>query len=108
MAAEQPDSRPIRRGTEKDLDRILEIERRSFERQWDADEFKAALNELFLVYQEVEVSGFLSACCCAFARRAIIMSRSSSEEPSSFTRSSVFGSGRSSRRMTMRTRASAR
>ena len=73
MAVEQPDSEPIRRGTERDLGRILEIERHSFEKQWDADEFKAALNELFLVYQEGEVLGFLSACCCALAKRAVIM-----------------------------------
>ena len=73
MAAEQPDSEPIRRGTERDLGRILEIERLSFEKQWDAGEFKAALSELFLVYQEGEVSGFLSACCCALAKRAVIL-----------------------------------
>jgi ribosomal-protein-alanine N-acetyltransferase len=73
MAVEQPDSDPIRRGTERDLGRILEIERLSFEKRWDADEFRAALNELFLVYQEGEVLGFLSACCCALAKRAVIM-----------------------------------
>jgi len=73
MAVEQPDSEPIRRGTERDLGRILEIESHSFEKQWDADEFKAALNELFLVYQERDVLGFLSACRCALAKRAVIM-----------------------------------
>jgi len=73
MAVEQLDSEPIRRGTERDLGRILEIESHSFEKQWDADEFKAALNELFLVYQERDVLGFLSACSCAFAKRAVIM-----------------------------------
>jgi ribosomal-protein-alanine N-acetyltransferase len=73
MAVEQPDSEPIRRGTERDLGRILEIERHCFEKQWDADEFKAALNELFLVYQEREVLGFLSACRCTLSKRAVIM-----------------------------------
>jgi ribosomal-protein-alanine N-acetyltransferase len=73
MSVEQPNSEPIRPGTEADMDRILEIERLSFEKQWYSDDFRSALNELFLVYQEREVLGFLSACCCAFAKRAVIM-----------------------------------
>lgn len=63
----------IRLATERDLERILEIERLSFEKQWDHDKFKTALNDVFLVFEEKEILGFLSACCCAVARSAIIM-----------------------------------
>jgi len=73
MPTPQLDSEPIRPATEADLDRILEIEKLSFEKQWFADEFRSALKELFFVYQERDVLGFLSACCCAFAKRAVIM-----------------------------------
>jgi ribosomal-protein-alanine N-acetyltransferase len=73
MAARQQDLDPIRPGTEADLERILEIEKLSFEKQWFADEFRAALKELFLVYREEKVLGFLSACRCAPGDRAVIM-----------------------------------
>lgn len=73
MDAEQPDTGPIRPGTEADLQRILEIEGLSFEKRWFADEFRSALKELFFVYEDRDVLGFLSACCCAFAKRAVIM-----------------------------------
>ncbi len=63
----------IRLATEGDLHRISEIERLSFEKPWDYDKFKAALNEVFLVFEEGEILGFLSACCCALASTAIIM-----------------------------------
>lgn len=73
MPDPMPDTEPIRPGTEADVARILEIEKLSFDKQWDAEEFRSALRELFLVYQEMDVLGFLSACCCAFAPRAVIM-----------------------------------
>lgn len=63
----------IRLATESDLDRILEIERLSFEKQWDYDKFKAALKDLFLVFEEKEILGFLSACYVELANQAIIM-----------------------------------
>jgi ribosomal-protein-alanine N-acetyltransferase len=73
MAVDKSNSEPIRGGTERDLGRILEIERLSFEKQWNSEEFKAALSELFLVFQEGDVLGFLSASCPALAKRAVIM-----------------------------------
>jgi ribosomal-protein-alanine N-acetyltransferase len=73
MTVERQSFEPIRPGTEADLERILEIERLSFERQWFLDDFKAALKELFLVYEEGDVHGFLSACCCALGKRAVVM-----------------------------------
>ncbi len=63
----------IRLATESDLDRILEIERVSFAMQWDYAKFKAALNDLFLVFEDKEILGFLSACCVELAKQAIIM-----------------------------------
>lgn len=63
----------IRRATEEDLALILEIERLSFEKQWDENKFRTALTDVFLVYEEEEIVGFLSACCCAVGDLAIIM-----------------------------------
>lgn len=63
----------IRLATERDLNRISEIERLSFEKQWDDHKFKTALNDVFLVFEEAEVLGFLSACCSAVANTAVIL-----------------------------------
>ncbi len=63
----------IRLATEGDLGRILEIERLCFEKQWDYNKFKTALNDVFLVWEEREIVGFLSACCSAVGNTAIIM-----------------------------------
>ncbi len=73
MAIGPSDSGLIRRATESDLGRILEIESLSFENRWDLASFRSALDELFLVLEEKEVVGFLSACGCALAKRAVIM-----------------------------------
>lgn len=63
----------IRSATEVDLDRILDIERLSFEKQWDTVNFEAALKDIFLVFGEREIQGFLIACCYEVGNRAIIM-----------------------------------
>jgi len=63
----------IRPATEADLDRIMEIEARCFEQQWSRTQFFSALKELFLVYDKDVIGGFLIACSCDIARRAIIM-----------------------------------
>lgn len=63
----------IRSATEGDLDRILEIERLSFEKQWEYGHFLAALKGLFLVFEEKEVLGFLIACYSEIADRAVIL-----------------------------------
>jgi ribosomal-protein-alanine N-acetyltransferase len=63
----------IRLATENDLDRIMEIERLCFHQQWDRQQFVAALKDLFLVYDQERVWGFLVACSCDIAKRAIIM-----------------------------------
>jgi ribosomal-protein-alanine N-acetyltransferase len=64
----------IRPATESDLESILEIERLSFDSQWSQPQFSSSLNELFWVFEEEKkILGFLIACACEIARRAIIM-----------------------------------
>jgi ribosomal-protein-alanine N-acetyltransferase len=68
------DSHPgIRFATPGDLERIMEIERLSFDPPWSEDQFLASLKGLFLVFAEKEILGFLVASLCEIARRAIIM-----------------------------------
>ena len=64
----------IRFATASDLERILEIEKLCFDLQWAQTQFCSSLKELFFVYEEDEtILGFLIACPCEIARRAIIM-----------------------------------
>jgi ribosomal-protein-alanine N-acetyltransferase len=63
----------IRLATASDLERILEIERLSFDANWAPHQFSSALKEIFFVFEENEILGFLIACSCEIARRAIIM-----------------------------------
>lgn len=74
MARNRSGSDPsIRLATDRDLDRISEIERLSFEKRWDYDKFKTALNDVFFVFDEGQVLGFLSACCSAVESTAVIL-----------------------------------
>jgi ribosomal-protein-alanine N-acetyltransferase len=64
----------IRFATASDLERILEIERLAFDSQWSQVQFSASLKDLFLVFEaEEQILGFLIACTCEVAKRAIIM-----------------------------------
>jgi len=66
----------IRRALDRDLPRIMEIERLAFGGQWDYYQFKASLDDVFLVAVDAasaDLAGFLVACCCEIARRAIIL-----------------------------------
>lgn len=68
------DSHPnIRIATEEDLERILEIERLCFDSEWSRLQFSSSFKELFYVFEEKEILGFLIACPCEIARRAMIM-----------------------------------
>jgi ribosomal-protein-alanine N-acetyltransferase len=68
------DSHPhIRCATEADLGRILEIERLSFDPPWSEHQFRTSLKELFFVYEQEEILGFLISCICEIAKRAIIL-----------------------------------
>lgn len=63
----------IRFATESDLNSIMEIEDLCFPQQWSRHQFASALKEMFLVYDHEGILGFLVACLCDIARRAIIM-----------------------------------
>ena len=68
------DSHPnIRIATEADLEQILEIERLCFDSEWSRQQFASSLKEIFFVFEEKEILGFLIACPCGIARRATIM-----------------------------------
>jgi len=74
MTAKWLDSYPgIRFARTGDLERILEIERLCFDSQWSQHQFCSSLKELFLIYEEEEILGFLIACSCEIARRAIVL-----------------------------------
>lgn len=66
----------VRRALLRDLPQVLEIERLAFGKQWDYYQFKASLEDVFLVAVDAataRVVGFLIACCCEVAQRGIIL-----------------------------------
>jgi [ribosomal protein S18]-alanine N-acetyltransferase len=66
----------IRPALLRDLPRVLEIERLAFGGQWDYYQFKASLDDIFLLAVSAltgETVGFLVACCCNVARLGMIL-----------------------------------
>jgi len=66
----------IRRALGRDLPRVLEIENLAFGSQWDYFQFKASLDDVFLVAVDAAsagIVGFMVACCCEVTRRGIIL-----------------------------------
>jgi [ribosomal protein S18]-alanine N-acetyltransferase len=66
----------IRPALIQDLPRIIEIENLTFGSQWDYFQFKASLDDVFLVAVDADTGnlvGFLVACCCQVSRRAMIL-----------------------------------
>jgi ribosomal-protein-alanine N-acetyltransferase len=64
----------IRSATEEDLDRVLLIESLSFGAIWTRHCLKTALsNDIFLVYQQKNVIGYLIACLCEQGERVEIL-----------------------------------
>jgi ribosomal protein S18 acetylase RimI-like enzyme len=65
----------IRFAAEGDLPGILEVERLSFPdgKQWDSGDFQAALKDLFFVFLDGKISGFLIASCWEDTKRALIL-----------------------------------
>jgi ribosomal-protein-alanine N-acetyltransferase len=54
----------------------MEIERLAFGEQWDYYQFKASLDDIFLVAVDAttaDIVGFLISCCCEINRRGIIL-----------------------------------
>ena len=66
----------LRTALYQDMPQIMEIERLAFGGQWDYYQFKASLEDVFLLAVSAvtgETVGFLVACCCKIARRGIIL-----------------------------------
>ena len=64
----------IRSATEEDLDRVLLIESLSFGATWTRHCLKTALSDdIFLVYQQKNVIGYLIACLCEQGKKAEIL-----------------------------------
>ena len=65
----------VRFAAEGDLNGILTVERLSFpiRNQWDYEDFREALKDLFLVFVDGGVSGFLIASCWEDTKRAVIL-----------------------------------
>ena len=65
----------VRSAAEGDLNGILEVERLSFpiRNQWDVGDFREALKDLFLVFADGGISGFLIASCWEDTKRAVIL-----------------------------------
>ena len=58
---------------QNDIYKVLEIESLSFLQPWDYHIFKLALDDIFLVFDEQDISGYLIAVCCSENIRATIM-----------------------------------
>ena len=63
----------VRFATRDDIDKVLEVEGLSFSQPWDYHNFKLALDDIFLVFDEPDISGFLIAVCCYKSITATIM-----------------------------------
>ena len=63
----------VRFAHQNDINKVLEIEGLSFLQPWDYHTFKLALDDIFLVFDEEEILGFLIAVCCHRNIRATIM-----------------------------------
>ena len=63
----------VRFAKKNDIDKVLEIEGLSFLQPWDYHIFKLALDDIFLVFDEWDILGYLIAVCCSKNSRATIM-----------------------------------
>jgi ribosomal-protein-alanine N-acetyltransferase len=63
----------VRFADKSDLVQVVEIERLSFSDPWGHHYFKTVLHDIFLVFGEQDITGFLVAVCCHKNIRATIM-----------------------------------
>ena len=63
----------VRHATKDDLEQVLEIEELTFSDPWGYYNFQAALEDIFLVFAEQEIYGFLVAVCCHRDTRGAIV-----------------------------------
>lgn len=59
--------------TESDLAEVMEVDRLSFPVPWDYNNFREALKDLFFVFEEEKIVGYLIACCSKIGDRAVIL-----------------------------------
>ncbi len=59
--------------TESDLAEVMEVDRLSFPVPWDYNHFREALKDLFLVFEEEKIVGYLIACRSKIADKAVIL-----------------------------------
>jgi [ribosomal protein S18]-alanine N-acetyltransferase len=70
--ADQPNG-IIRPAVPSDLPQILEIESLCFEKPWPESNFRAALSDVFIVYEQERIWGFIVACSNEVTRHSMIM-----------------------------------
>ena len=63
----------VRSAFEKDIDEVLEIDRLSFTNPWKSNWFKLSLNDIFVVFEQKKILGYLIACLCEFGKKAVIL-----------------------------------
>jgi ribosomal-protein-alanine N-acetyltransferase len=63
----------VRFAKQNDINEVLEIEGLSFSPPWDYHIFKLALDDIFLVFDEQDILGYLIAVCCSKNIRATVM-----------------------------------
>ncbi len=63
----------VRFAIKDDIEKVQEIEGLSFLQPWDYHILKLALNDIFLVFDEQDILGYLIAVCCSRNIRATIM-----------------------------------
>ncbi len=63
----------IRKASDSDVDRVLEIEGLSFPNPWTRYYFENALSDFFVVYDDGRVQGYLVATCREEERKATIL-----------------------------------
>ena len=63
----------VRSANKNDIDKVVQIEGLSFLQPWDYHIFKLALDDIFLVFDEWDILGYLIAVCCSKNSRATIM-----------------------------------
>lgn len=73
MASQPVLAGSIRFAVTADLPQILDIERLCFEKQWREGYFCPAFNDIFFVYEEDRILGFIIACICETAQKGTIM-----------------------------------
>jgi [ribosomal protein S18]-alanine N-acetyltransferase len=73
MAGQPGAGRGIRPAAPEDLPQILEIERLCFDKQWREGYFCPAFSDIFFVYEQERILGFIIACICETAQKGTIM-----------------------------------